>query len=583
MEPKLESEEENAEKKVHVFHLDSILEEVGQFGKYQLRLLLLVGLVSAYAYNITLSFSFVGFVQDERCFVPKCDSKDASDFKASHINFTIPFEDGEPVGCKRYETSQNDEENRLLWQLKEFQGADGVCVGVDDSSCVPECFSRDKKIKCDHGFVFDTSVRKDSIVSKYELVCDDHFWHTITGSVYMAGMLVGSIFGGLLGDKYGRKPTMLMTLFFAVIPGCASAFVNSFAFFLVCRFLTGIGEKGIFMSSYVLLMELIGPNRRTLIGQVVQIFFAAGGIFVSGVAYFIRGWLPLQLVLHGVGAVFLVYYWILPESPRFLMSKGRVKEAYAIVRRLAEVNGKEIPPHMLPDPDSYEHSAVVDEQKHESLVKLFYDKGTAIQFLIICYCWFVNVLVYYGLTFSSTDMTSNAYLGLTLSSLVEVPADLFAVVVLEKIGRRVPFAAFMLIGGMACIGAGFIPEDLSAVAMVLSLTGKLCITASFNVAYLYTAELYPTAIRNASIGAASMCARVGGIISPFIADLSSISSAIPLLVMGSSALLGGVLALNLPETLGIELPETLEESKKLTDNSNHLFVCLKKKDNEYKA
>ena len=90
------------------------------------------------------------------------------------------------------------------------------------------------------------------------------------------------------------------------------------------------------------------------------------------------------------------------------------------------------------------------------------------------------------------------------------------------------------------------------------ISGKFGASASFAVVYLYTAELYPTVIRNTAIGTASMISKLGGIAAPLLAGLNGMA---PLIIMGGSSLLGGICATLLPETLGAKLPESISEVK----------------------
>ena len=100
------------------------------------------------------------------------------------------------------------------------------------------------------------------------------------------------------------------------------------------------------------------------------------------------------------------------------------------------------------------------------------------------------------------------------------------------------------------------PEDSTGAITGLTLAGKFGASSAFAIIYLYTAELYPTVIRNTALGVASMLARIGGILAPLLASLSLPT---PLIIMGGSALLAGIMAVFLPETLGASLPETIHE------------------------
>ena len=89
-----------------------------------------------------------------------------------------------------------------------------------------------------------------------------------------------------------------------------------------------------------------------------------------------------------------------------------------------------------------------------------------------------------------------------------------------------------------------------------NFAGKFGGSACFSIVYIYAAELYPTSIRSTAVGLGSTVARVGGIAAPLVAGMNGL---IPLLIFGVSALLGGCLAIFLPETLGAPLPQSLEQ------------------------
>lgn len=150
---------------------------------------------------------------------------------------------------------------------------------------------------------------------------------------------------------------------------------------------------------------------------------------------------------------------------------------------------------------------------------------------------------------------------------------------MDRIGRKPILTFSQLLAGLTCIVAAFLSsDDLQGLRNGLTLAGKFGCSASFAIVYLYTAELYPTVIRNSALGAASMVARIGGIAAPLLAGMSD--SLVPLIIMGSSSLLAGILALLLPETLGAKLPETITEVKNLYDNSKSFFAWKSKPDDE---
>ncbi|NWX84540.1 S22AD protein, partial [Nothoprocta ornata] len=95
--------------------------------------------------------------------------------------------------------------------------------------------------------------------------------------------------------------------------------------------------------------------------------------------------------------------------------------------------------------------------------------------------------------------------------------------------------------------------DLPVVITVLAIIGKFATSASFSTSYVYTAELFPTVVRQTGVGLCSMSARVAGIIAPLIRLLGRYHRSVPMAIFGSAPVLGGLLCFLLPETRGTDL------------------------------
>ena len=136
----------------------------------------------------------------------------------------------------------------------------------------------------------------------------------------------------------------------------------------------------------------------------------------------------------------------------------------------------------------------------------------------------------------------------------------------------------MLLSGTAAISAGFMDDGTPKIA--LALIGKFGASASFGIVYLYTAELYPTQIRSTAVGMCSMMARIGGFAAPQVAIfLPKVAPDYPyltMLILGSCSILGGLLSLLLPETLGSLLPETITDVQSFKHNNKKFFECWSK-------
>ncbi|XP_077967909.1 solute carrier family 22 member 15-like isoform X2 [Styela clava] len=150
-----------------------------------------------------------------------------------------------------------------------------------------------------------------------------------------------------------------------------------------------------------------------------------------------------------------------------------------------------------------------------------------------------------------------------------------AILSLQWAGRRRTLVCFMGLAAL-CMFVMYIVsfgQDRSNYKLTLLVFGKLGICGAFDLIYVYTAELFPTVVRNVGLGSMSFWARVGGVIAPFLANLAVFSgSNDPFLAFGNVGLLSSVFAAFLPETRAKLIPNTFEEAE-LQEEDNDENSC----------
>lgn len=184
---------------------------------------------------------------------------------------------------------------------------------------------------------------------------------------------------------------------------------------------------------------------------------------------------------------------------------------------------------------------------------------------IVFYNWFTVSFVYYGLSLNTSNLPGgNDYLNLTLSGLVEFPGFVFCLLMMDRYGRRPSLCLSMIFCGAAMIAVVFVPKGsgLEWLVITLAMTGKAFTGSSFTLVYNYSAELFPTVVRNSVVGVSSMTARIGGIVAPYVNLIGEYTDdRVPLVTFGACSLLAGLLALLLPETNKMPMAETLEQGE----------------------
>lgn len=173
--------------------------------------------------------------------------------------------------------------------------------------------------------------------------------------------------------------------------------------------------------------------------------------------------------------------------------------------------------------------------------------------------WMAINIGYFGLSLNTSNLSGDPFMNCFLSATSEVPAYILTTWLLRKCPRQPLLSLFLVIGGGVLLLIQFIPESLQYVALALEMTGKFGFTMAFSIVYIYTAEIYPTVIRNVGMGMCSSAARIGSITAPYVIYLGTYNKILPYIVMGSLTAASSVVNLFLPETLNKDLPETVDQ------------------------
>lgn len=399
----------------------------------------------------------------------------------------------------------------------------------------------------------------------------------IPQTVYMLGVFTGAVVLGRLADQVGRKTVFCWSGLLQLILGLAVAFIPEYFTFLVVEFFYGIfGSAGAYITGFVLTMELVGPSKRTVCGISFQALFATGIMLVAGWGALIPDRMILQVVYAAHGCLLIAHWWVMDESPRWLWMQGRAAEAVDIVAKGLRINGSGIPL----DKDYYVAKSkvrdAIDEPASAGLSDLFKTPNLRMKTLNVCLCWFSNSLTYYGLSLSTGKLYGNPFLILFILGLVEFPSYFTVILVLDRLGRRSITSTLMLAGGICCIVAAYIQQGSTASTGIVMM-GKLFIAGSFAVIYNYSAELFPTVVRNSAMGLGSMCARLAGALTPLITLLDSFDPTIPAVTFGVLSLVSGFWVMFLPETMNQLMPESIEDGEQFGKGDTWFNACFKRK------
>ncbi|XP_066502608.1 organic cation/carnitine transporter 2 [Hoplias malabaricus] len=503
-----------------------------------------------------LTMVFIGDTPPHRCHVPA-----GASITAAWRNVSIPVEaDGSPSRCSRYR----------LEALEEYshRGLE-PWVDVNVSSIEQE--------RCEDGWEYDRDMYVSTIVTEWDLVCTDDWKVPLTSSLFFCGVFIGSFVSGQLSDRFGRKIVLFLTMGIQTVFTLIQVFSPSWVVFCSLFIIVGMGQISNYVAAFVLGMEILSRPVRIVFSTVgVCIFFSIGYMILPLVAYFIRDWRMLLLALTLPGFLYIPLWWMIPESPRWLVSQGRVKDAEAILRDAARRNRITAPEVIFPPPQSGEKAGRAQSHNLCDLVRSSNIRAVTI---LLCLVWTTLSIGYFGLSLNTSNLYGNAYLNCFFSAAVEVPAYVFSWIMFRYWPRRLCLFFSLALGGVVLLFIHLLPQYLIYVSIVLEMLGKFGVTTAFAIVYAFTAELYPTILRNTAMGACSMASRAGSVCAPYFIYLGGYYKALPYILMGCLNVLSGLLSLLLPESLGMPLPETIDHMQTITGcgvgRPSHSFKAVK--------
>lgn len=384
-----------------------------------------------------------------------------------------------------------------------------------------------------------------------------------------------------------------------MIAAYSAIFVRNYWLYIFVRLFIGGTAHAAWSILNVITIEIISVRHRTLVASVFNTGWKFGFGALALMGYFIRDWPTLQMAIALVNLVMLTYFFIIPESPRWLLSGGRFSEAEAIMRKIGKWNRTDRQPEF--ESEFQERWAKVVKA---FAVKIIYNEdGSArkITFwntvkeiihqmrdimrakvarrilLLFVWPWFICGLANYGIFLSVKLVSVDKYSLIGITCTLELVLLLLVIYPINKLGRTVCMIITYTSGGLLGMLIMAFPEDSLWSRPILIIFGKALCSINFLGIGLLSKEVFPTSVRNATFGILDACSKVGAAIAPFIVDLLSlVDRGLPNLVIGALTISAVIPFLFLPETVNREIPESIEDMNKLTEYSL-VARCIKRR------
>ncbi|XP_068458121.1 si:dkey-190l8.2 isoform X4 [Clinocottus analis] len=380
----------------------------------------------------------------------------------------------------------------------------------------------------------------------------------------MVGLLLGSLVGGAISDRYGKRTVLLVCVYVHAACGLVPAVLPQPFLYLAVRCLTGVCCCCVNICSFSLAVEWTLPAARLWASAFLPFCFSLGTMGGAPLAWLSSTWTQLHLSLALPQLVCLPLYLSLPESPRWLLLRKRTKvleryecnspeDKHCLELLLWSDLQKDSEPQKEEPPGGHAPSDIIIHLKHPTvLLRLF----------IMSYLSAASALTYFGICMNIGSFGVGVYSAQFFSGLSEAPCLL---VPLVRLGRRPISMLALFLSGAACFLSLLLSRCNADPVLVMSLAllGKLCILGALFISTLYSIELFPTVVRQRCASLVNLSFRLGCLVNSLVPSTPNGAISLAAMVVYSSGpMVGCGLCLLLPETSGVPLPDSVEDCER---------------------
>lgn len=371
----------------------------------------------------------------------------------------------------------------------------------------------------------------------------------LIGSGYL-GQAIGAIFFGWLAERFGRVFSAKWTVLLMSVMSIACVFSGNFEMLLLFRFIQGIGVGGEVPVAATYINELSVAHGRGRFFMLYEMIFPLGLMLSAQIGTFVVpsfGWKWMFLIGGIGGLIVFFFFFMLRESPRWLISKGKYDEAERIIEEIEESTDKRLSVNVRP-PQS------VVKSNWKELFSPFYRNRT----LIVWGLWFSAYFIANGLNNWLPSLYSTVYnlpledslRAASVTNILQLVAVFACALFIDKVGRK-RWATIAFVVASLLLIALFFNGASSAYAVMYLGSAAYGVMGTITVLlYLYTPEIYPTRMRVIGTAFATAWLRLASAIAPtilgFILGAQGITTVF--MLFAGVAVIGAFVAFRMIET-----------------------------------
>ncbi len=358
--------------------------------------------------------------------------------------------------------------------------------------------------------------------------------------LWLAGIMMGAVFFGYMADRFGRKKLFVLTLSIYSLFTVLSALSPGFAAFMIFRFLTAVGVGAEYSAINGAIGELLPVKSRGRAAAIVMNFWPLGAILAALVSLLFLNLIPQQAIawrvgfaFGAVGCLFVAYFRrVLPESPRWLLSRGRAADAAAAVERIERSAGQAKPNTPVVSPADQAPTDTTAASSFTSNVSELLSRYPG-RLLLGCTLDLSEAFGYYGLfTFLALVVLPQVHISdrqmpwfYLFGNIGALLGGLLMAALFDRLGRKTTVPLFYSLAALTSVLLAPAAASHSPMLVLLAfMAANFCATGAWTSAYPTFSEIFPTHLRSTGIGVSVAVGRIGAIASgPLLVAVSKTS------------------------------------------------------------
>ncbi|XP_062123724.1 solute carrier family 22 member 3 isoform X1 [Drosophila sulfurigaster albostrigata] len=389
-----------------------------------------------------------------------------------------------------------------------------------------------------------------SVVTQYDLVCSRDILVSVTQFFHLFGVLTGGILANHLLKYFSPRSVMLFGMITQIFCGNLTGHVASYELHVFFRCLSAVCCAQMYTAGGMIMSDITGGKYRTCVSTLFEQFWSIGVMMLPGVASFWSSWSHLYMAISWP-TVILIYLWQwIPDSPRWMIERGRVQDAKKILLECAEMNGTRYNlPHDIDQQLELQAQTAMDAPPPAGWWTIWKGEKAVRHMICVHLAWSLYISVYYGCLLNIRSFSrEHLYINTFVAGFSEMLGTFFGLYLIMNTTRKWLWAGiFNILAGFFAWCCWLVPKpgvvSLDAnVAMLMctAMVSKMAISTSLSILTTSTVELVSPEKRKITSFSTICWARFWLLGAPFIGSTVVIGQLIPQTSYTALAIIGGI-------------------------------------------